>query len=100
MSAPTEAQLRRGLLLLALHDQYPHPLMEAALVRATAALYAAEPKDRARDLAYLAEQGLLTADESTLANRVLRTFRLTAAGLDVVDGATVDPGVALIRSER
>ncbi|MCA9640129.1 MAG: hypothetical protein KC492_05515 [Myxococcales bacterium] len=92
-----EVQLRRGLLLLALHEQYPYPLTETALQRQVGAFYAAEPKAMARDLHYLADKGYLARVEATIAGRQVRSFQATPQGVDVAEGSVVDPGVEISR---
>lgn len=96
MSPPvTQAQIRRGLVLLTLHAQYPHPLVDAAFTRATMPFYVADERERARDLAYLEERKFISIETTGLAGTVYRTYKLTAAGVDVAEGVVQDPGVVI-----
>lgn len=90
-------QLRRGLVLQALHAQYPLPLMQAALDRQLGSFYDGDARAYARDLAYLKEKGLITEDRQQVADRLLVSLRLTSAGVDVVEGTVTDPGVEIVR---
>ena len=93
--AVTQAQLRRGLVLLTLHAQYPFSLVEALLTRATATMYVGDPREAARDLAYLEERKFIATETSGFRGTVLRSFKLTAVGVDVVLGVIEDPGVII-----
>jgi hypothetical protein len=89
--------LRRGILLQALHAQYPYALTRAMLEKAVCALYPAL-KGMDADIEYLREKGLLTSEETTVAARVYRSYKLTAAGVDVVEGSTTLPGISIERA--
>lgn len=90
-----EAPLRRGLVLLALHAQYPMALMEAALERQVMPFYGNDRRALGRDLAYLDDKGLLQATEQAVGGRTLRSFTITVDGVDVVDGTVQVPGVTI-----
>lgn len=90
-----ESRLRRGLVLQALHAQYPYPLTEAALSRQISVIYLGDERARARDVAYLEEKGFLQVERATVGAVTLRTFKITTAGVDVVEGSTKDAGVEL-----
>src|SRR5690606_19035136 len=83
----TQTPLRRGLVLMALHGQYPMPLTNTSLNRAVSAFYAGtEPRAQTRDLAYLKERGLIRSENHEISGRTFQTWTLTAVGVDVVEG--------------
>lgn len=94
----TQTPLRRGLVLLALKAQYPLPLTRVALDRQLGPFYATDPRDLARDLAYLAERGFLRRDSHEVGGLTFATICLTAAGVDVVERIVKDPGVEIASS--
>jgi hypothetical protein len=84
----------RGLILSALHAQYPYPLTAIALDLQVRPFYAGDNRALVRDLAYLAEKKLIETETSTVGERQVAVTRITAAGIDVLEGTTKDPGVA------
>jgi hypothetical protein len=85
----------RGLILSALQAQYPYPLTELALdLQILHPFYAQDHRAFARDKAYLAEKKLIEIESSKVGDRVVSVVRITAAGVDVVEGTVRDPGVA------
>lgn len=94
MNDATETRLQRGLVAQALHAQYPHPLTELALEHQVQQIIL----DRAhldRALAYLEEKGFVKRTETRIANRTIRAYQLTAAGVDLVDTTIRDAGIEL-----
>lgn len=91
--------IRRGLLLLALHAQYPNALLRASLDGLVGAAWFGDTEAWARDAAYLQRQGLVLVDEAPLpGGRTLETWALTEAGFGLVEGAATDPAVQIARA--
>ena len=90
--------LRRGVVLLALHAQFPLALARPALDRQVGPFYAMDPLQLHRDLAYLEQKGLLTQKKGTVGNHRIEIITLTPDGADVVEGATAIPGVEFARA--
>lgn len=89
--------LRRGILLLALHAQFPLALTRPALDRQVGPFYAHDPVQLVRDLAYLEQKGFLVQKRARIGQHVIETATLTPAGVDVVEGTTSDPGIEIVR---
>lgn len=88
-------RLRRGMVLHALHVQYPLSLAQAALERQIAPHYMFDrlAKESTRDLAYLREKGLIAREEQKIGEAVIVTWRITPAGIDLVEGVATDPAI-------
>lgn len=86
-------RLRRGLVLHTLYKQYPLALADAALEASVLPAFHDDRTAYLRDRAYLADLGLIVQDGMKVAGRRLETWKLTAAGVDVVEGSTTLPGV-------
>ncbi len=97
--AAEESRLRRGVVLLALHAQYPLTLAERALELQVRAFYVGTSADRnlARDLAYLEESGRILRNEDEIDGVPIRTWKLTPAGVRLAEGTETDPGVEISR---
>jgi hypothetical protein len=87
---------RRGLILHSLHAQYPMRLMRTALDRNVMPFYAGEAGQFDRDVEYLRDKGYLDVEEQTLAGRSISAFKITPAGVDLVEGSTKDPGIIIL----
>jgi hypothetical protein len=90
--ADTSRELR-GLVLSALQAQYPYPLTDLALSHQLLPFYAGDAKAFLRDRQYLREKGYIEVESSRVGDREVHAIRITAAGIDVVEGAVRDPGV-------
>jgi hypothetical protein len=88
--------LRRGMILLALHAQYPHALTQAMLERAVGPFYE-QLRGFSVDLAYLQEKGLCTSESTMVGLKVFVSYRITTKGIDLVDGAVEEPGIQIER---
>lgn len=91
-----DAALRRGLVLLHVHAQYPGYLAEKTIEFALAAFYRASEDGEGglrRDLGYLVERELLDEKVERIGSSRVRTFKLTADGVLVVEKRKQDPGV-------
>lgn len=91
----SQTPIRRGLVLHALHAQYPMALTQGALDRQVSVFYAGDSKAQARDLAYLAERELLRREQTEVGGQVVVAFRITAKGVDIVERLVTDPGVEI-----
>lgn len=90
-----QSPIQRGLVLHALYEQYPMSLTTVALERRVEVFYRADPRALARDLAYLEERLLIRSEKHEVGGRTFGTVQITAAGVNVVEGTTTDPGVEL-----
>lgn len=86
---------RRGLILLALNEQFPLPMMEAALHARVAPVFLGDERAWSKDLAYLEQRGFVKRTEETVMGRKLVTFALTPDGINVAEGSVTDPGVEI-----
>lgn len=94
------APMRRGVQLLALQAQYPGKLARAVLTQQLSA-FIEDPKDLDRDCAYLSDKGYATwAVEHFEGGASVLMGRITAAGIDLIDGVSTDPGVHIQRGGR
>ena len=93
----SDFRLHRGLILLKLEAQYPFPTAEAALSQGIGPFYAGDQKRMTRDLEYLREKGYLTIEEQRVGSQNLRSFKITAEGVDLVQGSTTDAGIDIAR---
>jgi len=93
MSDINETRLRRGLILHALHAQYPMALTKSSLEKQVGPFYEGDQRALNRDLAYLEESRFLEDRSSDIADRTIHAYRITPAGVNLVEGATKDPGV-------
>lgn len=91
-----DLRIRRGLLVLALYDQYPHKLTEASLERQVGTFYAGDSRALARDLNYLEELGFIRRESETIGRRTIQAFELTASGVDLAEGTTAHAGVEIV----
>lgn len=97
-TALDEIRLRRSLVLQVLHGQYPYPLVRTALERGVIDYYARDTRALERDLEYLAKKGYLEArSDDVLPGRVVHSYQLTPSGVDLVEGATQDPGILFVQ---
>lgn len=88
------ARLHRGLVLQALHAQYPLALTEVALERQVAAIIGGGAVLE-RTIAYLVEKGLVERNSVQLGQRRLSAVKLRVSGVDLVEGTTTDPAIDL-----
>ena len=95
----TEAPWRRGMVLLALHSQYPLALRTAALEGRLAGVYDDAMRGLPRDLAYLADSavGAIRRETQTAAGRTYEVITLTAHGVDIVEGVATHAGIQIDR---
>lgn len=96
MSGTDNTRLRRGLILQALHSQYPYALTSPALGRQVGMFYMGDERGLTRDLAYLEERQLLGREEAAVGAIRVVTYKLTAGGLLVVEGVAADAGVEIV----
>lgn len=87
---------RRGAILLTLHVSYPLPVAFRLIAQQYATL-AETGDDLRRDLAYLVERGFIVETTEHLRGLEVLTYKLLAAGLDIAEGITRDPGVLIVR---
>ena len=92
-----ELRERRGLILHALHANYPNPVTRGAIDRQVMPFYTSV-KELDRDIEYLADKGFLEKRETEIGERKIRNYEITPAGVDLVDGSTQDPGVHFARA--
>lgn len=92
-----ETRLRRGLILHALHAQFPLRLSAASLQRQVGPFYQGEAKALERDLAYLEQKGALELHSDEVGGLTVRAFSITPAGIDLVERTTTDPGITFAR---
>ena len=84
-------------MLLLLAEEYPGTRAEHALLHEVRAVEG-DVDSWQRHIAYLEERGHICVESREIAGRTIRQFRLTADGLDLVDGNTApDPGIELLR---
>lgn len=88
-----ETRLRRGLILHALHAQFPMALTKSSTEKQVGPFYGGDTRSLARDLAYLEESGFLEDRSSEIGDRTVHAYKITPAGMNLVEGATKDPGV-------
>lgn|GEM_PF-7028197 len=93
MTTVHEPRLRRGLILLAIYEQYPGFLNDAVVNRIMGPLYADDVKELGRDLAYLVECELVEERSDRVGRASIRSFKLTTGGVDVAQGSVKHPGV-------
>ena len=91
--APELNRLRRGLVLATLAANYPHQVADGLLYRQVKSYYPSDAPQFGRDVAYLAERGYLDATEDRVRGSVVKSYRITAAGIDLVERTSNDPGV-------
>lgn len=90
-----DTRLRRGFILHALHANYPHPLARPSLERTVSPFYQNDARALERDLAYLEEKKLIERKGAEIGNRVVHSFAIEPAGIDIVEGSTADPGIEI-----
>lgn len=91
---PEDLRMVRGILVCLLADAYPNFMAEALLTREVPPVVVSQlGVDVAAQYAYLAEKSYIEAKTDRLGDREIRSWRLTATGLDVATGVTTDPGV-------
>lgn len=86
MSTVSPEARRRGVLLLSLHQNWPHPMVRGTAERLMHAFYVEEPKGFGRDVEYLRAKGLLTVDSAKHASVVVESYTITPTGVDVCTG--------------
>lgn len=89
---------RRGVILLTLHANYPAGV-SYRLISQRYEMLADSGDDLRRDLAYLAERGFAVETAEHVRGLPVLMYRVTAAGIDLVEGVTSDPGIRIEREE-
>lgn len=94
-----EITSRRGLILLALHEQFPQQLTWRALLGRVRLAYLTDDVDRevSRDLAYLVAKDLVEEESAEVGRRKILAYRLTPTGVDVAEGTRQEPGITIER---
>lgn len=88
---------RRGLILHACHAQYPGRLMFAAIERHVMPFYVNEGGQFTRDLEYLKDSAFLSEETAEVAGRSYTSYKITPAGINLVEGTRTDPGISFKR---
>lgn len=84
---------RRGLILHALHANFPLRTMRAAIERAVMPFYVGEAAQFARDIEYLRAKGYLDVHQEHVGRSAVEAYSISPAGVDLVERTTADPGV-------
>lgn len=92
-----EARIRRGLILLALHMNYPHPVRDASLsTQLRPAYFGADgPRAYTQDLIWLERKKYLIRAQDDVQGRVYVTYTITEDGVLIADRSVRDPGVQI-----
>lgn len=86
--------MQRGVILHALHAQYPLVLLERALRQQVGELVADE-RVFTRILAYLDDKKLIELVDREIGGVRVRAYRLTADGVDVVERRRAEAGITV-----
>lgn len=87
-------RLQRGLVMHALRGQYPHPMTQVTLERQVSHMVVPGAELEAI-VAYLVDKGWMRIHRGQIGPAHVVTYQLTADGVDIADGSTVDVGVEL-----
>lgn len=90
-----ENKRQRGFILRLLETNYPHPIMDTVLVSCLIEDGAIINPDVSKSLAYLEDGEYITCNAVDL-NSIRKKavlVRLTAKGIDLLEGTIDDPGV-------
>lgn len=87
----------RGKLLTFLAHVYPEKIEEMSIVAVFYEYH--ETDDIVRSLEYLTDKGFVIKDEKPhpyKERKIVKLYRISAAGVDLSDGTVTDPGVTIV----